>query len=273
MNCPHCGSAERQSVKETRLGADGTINRRRRCSECGLDFQTAERLSESSLRVRKSDGRVVAFSRRAILTSLIEAAVRKYDPDRLNQLVDGVIADIYPTAEGGVVPSSVVGEAVLRHFRQFDEVSHIRFALVHIGRQDRSDGQPGWKDVNDVRRWLAEQYPQIRSYRPPTRLTEVVKRDGTYQPLDVAKLQRSIGIAAKGRGSHDDVDALAATVARDVEDALGDQPTVTSGQISAEILRSLRSRDNIAYLRFASTTKRFRGPEDYESEAAALRNH
>jgi len=52
--------------------------------------------------------------------------------------------------------------------------------------------------------------------------------------------------------------------------ALGDQPLVTSGQIASEILESLRRRDQVAYLRFASTAKRFRSPEDYEAEATAL---
>ena len=79
-------------------------------------------------------------------------------------------------------------------------------------------------------------------------------------------------MAAKGRNSKEVVEKLATAVAGDVEAALGDQPRITSGQIASEILRSLRRRDHIAYLRYASTAKRFRSPEDYENEVASLRN-
>lgn len=272
MNCPQCGSTSHQAVKETRVGDDGRITRRRRCPDCYHDFRTVEQLSETRLQVRKSDGRVVAFSREAVRRSIVEAAVRKYDPDRIHQLIDSVIADVYPMAEAGVVPSATIAESVLRRFREFDEVSQIRFALVHMGRQDRGDNdRPGWNNADQVRSWLAEEYAQLRYHRPVTRLSEILKRDGSCEEFDPAKLRRGIEIAAKGRSSELAVSQLATAVLRDVEGALGDQPMVTSGQIASEILRSLRHRDPIAYLRFASTAKRFRHPEDYYNEVEALR--
>jgi len=270
MHCPSCGSEERQQVKETRRTPDGRIVRRRRCPRCREDFHTVEQLADTSLQVRKSDGRIVRFNRNAIRRGLTEAAVRKYDPDRLNLLIDNVVAEIYPQAEDGIVASSLIGAAVLKYFRSFDEVSHIRFALVHMGRLDRTDNRRGWSSVRDFRRWLDSNYPQIRGARVATRLSEVLKRDGTYQRFDRNKLEKGIGVAAKGRGAEGEVERLATDVADDVEKNLSEQPLVTSGQIAAEILRSLRRRDHIAYLRFASTAKHFRSPEDYEAEAEAL---
>lgn len=270
MHCPNCGSTRRQQVKETRRSPEGRIVRRRRCPDCGEDFHTVEQLADTGLHVRKSDGRIVRFNRNAIRRGLAEAAVRKYDPDRLNLLIDNVVAEVYPHADNGVVPSSVIGEAVLKYFRSFDEVSQIRFALVHIGRIDRAGDRRGWSSVADFRRWLGEAYPQVVGARVATRLYEVVKRDGSYQRFDRQKLERGIGVAAKGRGTDRDVERLATEVANEVERTLSDQPLVTSGQISSEILRSLRRRDHVAYLRFASTAKHFRTPEDYEAEALAL---
>lgn len=43
MNCPHCKSETRFTVRETRL-RDGDIVRRRECSECGNHFGTRERI-------------------------------------------------------------------------------------------------------------------------------------------------------------------------------------------------------------------------------------
>jgi len=192
MNCPRCGSSARQEVKDTRSGADGRINRRRRCPDCHHDFQTVEQFSGSALHVRKSDGRIVTFSPEAVRRSMVEAAVRKYDPDRIQELIDSVKADVYPLADDGSVSSEEIGEAVLRHFRQIDVVSQIRFALAHLGRCDRTDGRPGWVDVNDFRRWLVTQYPQLQYYRPPARLVEVVKRDNSYEAYDREKLVAGI---------------------------------------------------------------------------------
>jgi transcriptional repressor NrdR len=99
-----------------------------------------------------------------------------------------------------------------------------------------------------------------------------VKHDGRREPFDRGKLERSIGRAAKGRGaSPAAVHGLATEVAQDVLNELGEQPVVTAGQIASEILRSLRRRDHIGFLRYASTAKGYLSREDYEFEAVALR--
>lgn len=272
MNCPSCGSVERQRVKETRASDGGRISRRRHCPDCAHDFITVEQLAGTGLQVRKSDGRVLAFSRETVRRSMVEAAVRKYDRNRIDQLIDLVIDDIYPMADTGIVSSSKIAESVLKHFREIDAVSQIRFALVHMGRKDRTDGRRGWNDVRDVRQWLQSEYPELKYHRSPNGLVEVVKRDGEVEPFDSDKLARGVAVAAKGRNSKEAVEKLATAVAGDVEAALGDQPRITSGQIASEILRSLRRRDHIAYLRYASTAKRFRSPADYENEVMSLRN-
>ncbi len=123
----------------------------------------------------------------------------------------------------------------------------------------------------DVLRWLHEDYPELEFYDPPARLRTVVKRNGDRQSFSRKKLEQSIGYSSKGRGTRQQVYKLAQLVASDVEAALGDQAMVTSGQIASEILRSLRQRDHVAYLRFASTAKRFASPQDYEAEAVGLR--
>jgi transcriptional repressor NrdR len=269
VRCPQCGSESRQAVKETRSGFDGRITRRRRCPDCGHRFQTTEQLSETGLQVRKADGRVTAFVRDSIRTSIRKAAVREFARGELEELVDGVSADVYPLSDVGPIPTRAIADAVLRRLRDVDPATHIRFALVHAGRQDR-DTHSGWRGIDEVRRWLVEEYPQLQNYRPPSGLAKVVKRDGRLVPFDRTKLERGIGVASKGRGTRSEVRQLATDVAEDVENAIGDQPVVTTGQIASEILRSLRARDDVAYLRFASTAKKFATPEAYEAEAIAL---
>lgn len=272
MQCPHCGSTARHAVKETR-SRDGLIARRRRCESCGRDFQTSERVSALGLRVRKADGSLVPFDEDSIRRSVRRASVQPHRLERLAGLTDAVVSAARARANGGVIDSLEIGAAVLRNLKRLDRASHVRFALVHLGRLDRA-GHQGWGTIGDVRGWLLDEYPDLQHYRAPVHLSEVVKRNGQREPFDRKKLERSIGRAAKGRG-HDaaDVYKLAEDIAGDVLDDLGEQPLVTSGQIAAEILRSLRRRDHIAFLRYASTAKGYHGPEDYEAEAVALRRH
>jgi transcriptional repressor NrdR len=271
MNCPRCGSSERMSVLETRSTDEGRINRRRRCPDCAHNFVTVERLSETGLFVEKAGGKIVAFSRGALRMGIERAVVRRYEEPRLEKLVDDIIADVYRQAEGPI-PSREIGASVLCHLRQFDEVSHIRFALVHTGRQDRTNQhQAGWNHANHVRHWLVREYPQLQYFRPPAGLSEVIKRDERRVPFVKTKLEKNIEHSAKGQGSRDEVAAFAASVADEIERELGSQPFVTTGQISAEVMRILRRRNHIAYLRYASLIKGFRAPEEYEAEAVALR--
>lgn len=269
MDCPNCGRGTTLSVTKTRHAVDGTIERSRRCSGCGRSFSTFERFSESSLHVRKSDGAVVPFGRRRLHRSVEKALVRRYRPPELDALIGKVVARVYGDAVNGVVDSRALGDAVLTELKRLDPASHIRFALVHAGRLDRQSGG-GWTQVAQMRRWLHEQYPSVAHRQMPGRLTTVVKRDGSRERYDRRKLERSIGLAAKGRESPDALWRRSEQVADTVERILIDQPMVTSGQIAAEILRVFRRWDHIAFLRFASTAKGFDSPEDFEAEAGSL---
>jgi transcriptional regulator NrdR family protein len=271
MNCPSCGRDVGQEVFKTTKRPDG-VTRRRRCAGsegCGYTYTTTETISQAGLHVHKLDGRVVDFSRNSVRRAIRKAAVRPFAPERLDEIVEAVVMRAQRQAVGGVIDSQTVGDALLSELRRVDQGSHIRFALVHRGRRDRADGTAGWTDETQVTTWLEEEYPELEGYDPPTRLRSVVKRDGNRrEPFNRKKLEQSIGYSSKGRGSRQDVHTLATIVADDVITALKDQPIVTSGQI----LRSLRRRDPVAYLRFASTAKRFDSPQDYHAEASAL-NH
>lgn len=272
MRCPHCGSVARSEVLETRRGPDAGIVRRRKCPSCSGYFRTVEQVAGVNIRVRKSDGRLVPFVRDKVRRAIVKAAVRPRQLSRLDDVVDGVLADAVRLADSeGVVESTRLGDSTLEQLRQLDPVSFVRYALVQVGRLDHI--QPGWRDVGDFRQWLARHFPDMRNFRPPVDLSEVVKKDNSREPFDLVKLERSIGLASKGRGADDQaVRRFAAQVGGEVRRVLNDQPLVTSGQIAAEILQALRKRDHIAFLRYASAAKDYKSVSDYETEAVALRN-
>ncbi|MFN8124085.1 MAG: ATP cone domain-containing protein [Thermoleophilia bacterium] len=232
---------------------------------------TREDFAESALQVRKGDGRLVPFNRDRLRRSVERALVRSYPSEKLDGLVARIVSTGSAEAVNGVVDSAAIGAAALTELKALDPASHIRFALVHVGRLDRARGG-GWTDVAQVRRWLHEQYPDLPHRPSPGQITTVVKRNGEREKFDRTKLERSIGRAAKGREAPDALRRRSAEVADMVERILFDQPVVTSGQIAAEILRVFRRWDHIAFLRFASTAKGFRSPEDFETEARPLMN-
>lgn len=272
MLCPNCGSSNKAEVKETRPGGDGGIRRRRRCPDCHHDFQTVEHVSGDLLRVRKSDGRIEVFDRAKLRRGVVKAAVRPHHADQLTELVEGIAASAHQAATDGTIESSQLASLTLASLQEFDEITHVRFALTQLGRRDQPDRSRGWRRSADFRGWLTEVYPRLEHSKPPAKLSTVVKRDDRREPYDRKKMERSIGVASKGRGSADSqVHDFASTIAVAVEKALSDQALVTSGQIASEIIRYLRSTDHIAAIRYASTAKRFSSVEDFETEALGLR--
>ena len=96
----------------------------------------------------------------------------------------------------------------------------------------------------------------------------VVKRDGTTDPFDRAKLVAGINKAIKNRPVTDEqVDRLVDRV----EDRLRRKgPAVSSQMVGVEALAGLAKLDQIAYMRFASVYKDFQEITDFERELDVL---
>ena len=96
----------------------------------------------------------------------------------------------------------------------------------------------------------------------------VVKRSGSREPFDRAKIVVGVRLAATGRPvTAEQLDLLAA----DVEDAVRlEGAEVSSDLIGATVLSGLRKLDEVAYLRFASVYKDFSAAGDFEREAGLL---
>lgn len=96
----------------------------------------------------------------------------------------------------------------------------------------------------------------------------VVKRSGQREPFDRAKLVAGMGAAAKNRPLPV---VLLEQIAAEIEENLRlEGPEVTSEQVGLAVLEELRSRDHVAYLRFASVYKGFTDAGDFQREAGLL---
>ncbi|MEU4769008.1 ATP cone domain-containing protein [Actinosynnema sp. NPDC023794] len=258
---------------ETRRAETGTVQRRRACQECGQRFATVERISTEFLRVRKQDGSLENFSREKIAKGIGKASsVFRISTADIDAFVERIVDRLQPPGPGIPIPSHEIGHLVLQILQDstsVTDVARIRFAMTFLGKVSRKGG---FRDAQDLRHWLENNYPlPITHAHVDHTNPDVLKRTpGHVETFDHRKLERSIGLAAKGRGTDSFVRTFASRVARLVRERIVDQPVITSQQIATEVLSSLRQHDEIAYLRYAATVKPLRSVEDFWREVLSL---
>ena len=131
MRCPFCGHAESQ-VKDSRPSEDGAaIRRRRLCPECGGRFTTFERVQLRELTILKRSGRRNPFDREKLVRSVsIATRKRPLDPERVERMINGIVRQLESQGETEL-PSSVVGEMVMKALKSLDDVAYVRYASVY----------------------------------------------------------------------------------------------------------------------------------------------
>ena len=136
MKCPFCGHVDTQVV-ETRVAEDGDfIRRRRQCAHCEKRFTTYERPDVTFPAVVKKDGRRIEYKRVKLMESL-NLALRKRPVS--TEQVDAAIERIEEKLLNlGLreVPSSRIGELVMRELKKLDKVAYVRFASVYRSFED-----------------------------------------------------------------------------------------------------------------------------------------
>ncbi|KQY30044.1 NrdR family transcriptional regulator [Caulobacter sp. Root656] len=152
MRCPFCGHMESQ-VKDSRPSEDGAaIRRRRLCPECGGRFTTFERVQLRELTILKRSGRRSPFDREKLVRSIsIATRKRPVDPERVERMVNGIVRQLESQGETEL-PSSAVGEMVMKALKSLDDVAYVRYASVYRDFRETSDfakflGQEGLSDV------------------------------------------------------------------------------------------------------------------------------
>ncbi len=101
------------------------------------------------------------------------------------------------------------------------------------------------------------------------RAIQVKKRDGTLEPYARDKLLRSVELpCAKRPIALSDIEAIV----DEVEDALTQlgQDEVDSRVIAEMVMERLRSRDDVAYVRFASVYRNFQDLDEFQQELRDL---
>jgi transcriptional repressor NrdR len=136
MRCPYCQFKDTTVVDSREHGEGESIRRRRKCPKCGMRFTTYERVESAALRVIKKDGRREDFDRAKLRAKLgVALTKRPVSEEQIDAMIGAVERELLQRGDREV-RSEAVGELVMRHLKDLDEIAYIRFASVYRNFQD-----------------------------------------------------------------------------------------------------------------------------------------
>ena len=127
------------------------IRRRRECLACSRRFTTYETVEFSPVVVVKKDGRRQSFDRQKILSGMFRACEKRpVSTDTLEQIANRIEQELQSSIEREI-RSDAIGEMVMRHLRNLDQVAYVRFASVYREFQDIDSFMSELKKLMDER--------------------------------------------------------------------------------------------------------------------------
>ncbi len=139
MKCPFC-QCDNDRVIDTRANPDGSATRRRReCLGCKRRYTTYERIEGTTVKIIKKDGTREPFDHGKLKQGLEKACWKRPVGDAQLEMIIAEVEDELETNFDSEVESHHVGELVMRHLRDLDQVAYVRFASVYRRFEDVHD--------------------------------------------------------------------------------------------------------------------------------------
>ena len=141
MRCPECDATENRVV-DTRGSRGGhAVRRRRECGVCGTRFTTYENVEARRLYVLKHDGRTEEFDLTKLSRSITIACTKRPITQNDIEVIVDLILDNLTNQLQSEIPTSDIGEIVMKHLAPLDRIAYIRFASVYRNFQDIGEFQ------------------------------------------------------------------------------------------------------------------------------------
>ena len=137
MVCPFCNADDTAVIDSRRNSEGSSVRRRRKCPKCDSRFTTYEK-TEIELIVQKRSDNLEEFQIDKLQKG-IESAFGGQDitEKQLKALVDNIHSEI--KNQGKKVKSKYIGEKVLEHLKEVNEVAYLRYASVYKEFSEASD--------------------------------------------------------------------------------------------------------------------------------------
>ena len=131
MKCPFCGEDDTRVIDSRPADENMSIRRRRQCDKCQKRFTTYEKVEAIPLVVIKKDQTREPYDRTKIEKGVFRSChKRPISGPQMNHLVDQVEAKVF-SKEEREIPSSYIGELVMRYLEELDAVAYVRFASIY----------------------------------------------------------------------------------------------------------------------------------------------
>lgn len=131
MRCNQCHVSDTKVIESRDVSDGDAIRRRRQCLKCHNRFTTYERIEKPQLVIVKNDGSRQLYSRSKLQAGLYRAAEKtSLTSVQVEKLVAEVERALYECGEIEV-PSSRIGDEVMKRLIDIDEVAYVRFASVY----------------------------------------------------------------------------------------------------------------------------------------------
>lgn len=131
MKCPYCGYVTSKVLNSRPVNEDDSIKRRRQCEKCNKRFTTYEKIETVPLIVIKKNDTREVFDRNKLFKGILRACNKRNIPiEQITQMVNAIETQIlnYEIRE---ISATQIGEIAMKHLKEIDEVSYIRFASVY----------------------------------------------------------------------------------------------------------------------------------------------
>jgi transcriptional repressor NrdR len=148
IRCPYCHEENNRVAEFSTVEGGFAFRRERECLTCRRNFVTFERSEERAIKVIKKDGTRSPFDRHKIKVGLEKACWKRPISDQqLEDVITAIESDVRENYRAEV-PSSYLGELVMKQLRTLDQVAFVRFASVY-------------REFKDVRDFVEELEPML----------------------------------------------------------------------------------------------------------------
>ena len=132
MWCPFCNNEDTRVV-DSRVTGDGMqIRRRRECATCASRFNTYEKPELIAPRIIKAGGIREDFSEDKLRNGMLRALEKRpVETREVERAIRTLLKEIR-SVEEAEIPSSLIGEWVMRELSQLDQVAYVRDLLVQF---------------------------------------------------------------------------------------------------------------------------------------------
>jgi len=130
VECPKCRQNS-TAVIDSRDVEHNSVRRRRECEACNYRFTTYEKAEPVKFTVAKKDGQVEPYQRQKMIRGMRIAIEKRGIGDEVLEEVADRIEQKIIAQNLENVPSTKIGDLVIKELRSLDEIAYLRFTSVY----------------------------------------------------------------------------------------------------------------------------------------------